>query len=170
MCHAARTRPPRADMSRPWIAASVLACFGACHAHTPHPGQVRVIEYGEGAEFVEVELDELRARTESAEFLWIHARASFDTARCSDASFWFASVGGVDAPRLRAPFAFESAGRVLASEAGEEGEHAVPVVELRDRLRPGEVYLSVAEHRMRLHDEHLFNLRQFAEQVECPSE
>lgn len=145
------------------VSTATLLCLSGCYAHAPHPGLVRVIDYADGA-VIEVEIDDLRVDVDNADHVWIRAEVTQEETGCTPVAATFRDNEG-------AVYSFESvafrsrAGSALGSLDGDEWNFSE--LELDRVLLVEPITFEATGVSTELHNELVFNLRQFVAQVEC---
>ncbi len=146
------------------LALVLSVAASGCYVHTQSPGEVRVIEYGPNADFVEVELNHLGVRGEEAT-LWVTAAASFEPEQCSPVQI-DVRRGGDDGD--------DGTGTIASAVALESARGTYPVTDgtisvqaLADAVAWPPVVLTADGETVTLHDEHLYNLRAFVQEMRC---
>ncbi len=138
-----------------------MALGTSCYSHAQNPGQVTVTDYGDGA-VLEVELTGIRLETSEAA-LWLELAVQEQSGECTPV-------------RIRV-LADDSSAAILESlsirsvsgsaPAEEQGDWMVDATIFRAAIYGDPVHFVVSGESIRVHDEQVYNLRQFIEQVSC---
>lgn len=141
---------------------AAAAALASCYTHTAHPGQVTVTDFAD-ARVLEVTIADFRVPNPDGSGLWLEAQVVEDSGTCSPVEVRFVDDDG---DIVGGSFGFESrAGLALVADAS--GSLEVDPAGLATVLLVEPVRLRHDGASATLHTEHVFNLRQFVEQLSC---
>jgi hypothetical protein len=145
------------------LSTAALVALTGCYSRAQHPGLVRVTDYADG-QIVVVELEELRVDFDDEIHVWVVATVTEEDSRCTPVTVSFL---GTDGESLALESAEFSSGAGVSSGARLDGTWAFDARELTVALIVEPVWLELSTGSTALHNELVFNLRQFVAQVDC---
>ena len=151
------------------LVAAVFAGAGlapSCMTHVAYPGRVQVVDFGQNWAYSEVELGQMRVRTDSGDELWLEASGESGPDGCSPVELRVLTAEG---ERVRPPYVLLSDRGAVSTRLDPERGAVLSADQLAEVVGWPPVRITADGMSAGVHDEQLFNFRQFVGELSCPT-